>query len=372
MTFAGYTLRSLAGLHPRSLATVAGIAIAVATLVALVGLARGVSETLLDSLEARGAQVVVTEAGALDLMSSLLPEDLADRLAAHPGVSDAAPELARLTSLPDGTAVAVVGWPAGSFAFRELDLVRGRWLQPDDRAAVLLGSSFADKAGLAPGDSLMLFQAPFVVVGLVDAGSVLARNLAYVPLAQAQALTFRDGQATSVLLRLVPDEPDAREALLADLRASFPGFAIEASESLARQYTFGRIAQTLSLTISAVAMLAAVLVIFNTMSMAVTERRAEFALLSAIGWARWRIVAAILGEGTLLSLVGGLAGGGLGVATAHVVAHSSAAAGFIAPVISPGLLAVALGLSALVGLVGALVPALRATGRPPADVLRAR
>ena len=104
-------LRNLAYWQPRNIGALLGIMIAIASLVALIGLARGVQETLLNALETRGTDVLVTETGALDLISSIVPEELAADIAATPGVIAVAPELTRLTSLDDGRSVAVSSWP---------------------------------------------------------------------------------------------------------------------------------------------------------------------------------------------------------------------------------------------------------------------
>jgi putative ABC transport system permease protein len=372
MTALSLALRNLAGFHPRSLATIGGIMIAVASLVALVGLARGVASTLLDSLDARGADVVVTEAGNVDLMSSILPQDLVARALAVEGVAAAAPELARMTTLADGRSVVVVGWPADSFAWRGHDLQGGRLPGAGDGTVAILGQALAERGGLGLGDRLELFQTEFTVAGLVDAPSLLARNLIYVPLPAMQDLTFRDGLATSILVQLRPGRPEARAAAVERLRLALADYSVAPSERLVQQYSYGRIAEVLSLSISAVALLSAVLVIFNTMSMSVSERRGEIAIMAAVGWARWRIVAVLVGEAVALSLVAGLLGSALGVAVAHGVAHSPAAAGFIDPRITVGLVVSAIALSGVIGVVGALAPALAATARSPAAVLRGR
>lgn len=372
MTYLGLVLRNIGGVQPRSFATAGGILIAVASLVALIGLARGVAATLSDSLDARQVDVVMIEAGTFDLMSSVVPDTLAQEAAREPGIAAAIPELARLTTLADGRSVAVLGWPIDAFTWDGLELVAGRLPVAGDTHVAVVGAALADRLGLGPGEPVTLFHIEFTVIGTVTAPSLLGRNFFYLPLPTMQQVTFRDGVATSVVLQLAPGTPSERDTTLANLRARFAAYEVEPTEDLIEQYRYAQIAEILSLSISTVALLSAVLVIFNTMSMSVSERRGEIAIMSAVGWTRGRIVAVLLAEATLLSLVAGAAGCALGAVFARTVVRLPATAGFIDPQISAGLILWAMGLSACVGLLGALAPALGATSRSPAEVLRDR
>lgn len=267
----------------------------------------------------------------------------------------------------------VAAWRPGAFPLQGFDLVAGRAPRPDEPRAVLLGIGMAERLRLAPGDAMLLFQAEFRVAGIVDSPSLLARNLVIADLAEVQALTFRTGQATSINVRLSPELDDpGRQAVLARLRAAFPAHAVEGTEQLSQGHTFARISDALSISISIVALATAVLAVFNTMNMAVHERRAEIAILAAVGWRSRRIVALLLVEGLMITLLGGAAGVAAGVAMAQAVAGSDLVAGFIAPQIGAVLLGQALVISLAVGLAGSLVPALRAVRVPPADILRGR
>lgn len=369
MSLVRFALRNLTTWHPRTFGALAGITIAVASFVALVSLARGVEETLASSVTTRGTDAVVTEAGALDLISSIVPDRLAGEIAGLPGVAETAPELTRLTSLEDGRSVVVVSWPVGSFPWRSLEVVAGRLPDQGEPRVVAVGEGLADRAGFAVGDTLTVFHDDFQITGVVTGPSVLARTLVYAPLPDVQELTFREGQATSINLDLEPGDPGGT---VAALRKAHPDMTVEETEQMAENYLFGRIANVLALTISTVAMISAVLVIFTTMSTAVNARRGEIAILSAIGWPRWRVVWALLIEGAVLASVSGLIGIAAGVTIAKLVAAQPEIEGFVAPVFSMGLLVQAFLLSLAVGWIGTIVPALRATARAPAEILRSR
>jgi putative ABC transport system permease protein len=129
-------------------------------------------------------------------------------------------------------------------------------------------------------------------------------------------------------------------------------------------------------TIIAVIMgLGAVFGALNTMYTAVSSRTREIATLRALGFGSGPVVTAILSESLLLALVGGMIGAGLawlafdGYQTATLNWASFSAMTFAFDV-NGALVARALVLALLIGLVGGLFPALRAARQPVAMALR--
>jgi putative ABC transport system permease protein len=365
--------RNLRAQKIRTLATLAGVALAVASFVALVGLARGVGETLSVALETRGTDVVVTEAGSADLFASVISDSLVTEIAAIPGVDAAAAEMTRMTSLADGRSLIVSAWAEEAFPWQALTLVDGELPFAADTPTAAIGEGLAERYGLEVGQTIELFQSEFRIVGIVGARSVLARNLVMILLGDAQRLSFREGQATSISIRLDPDAPaEAHRQTIERLQATFPAYAVDETEKLASGYTFARIADVLAKAISIVAFASAVFAIFNTMSMSVHERRGEIAIMSAVGWPRRRIVVYIVVEGMLLTTVAGIAGAALGVVAAHSVSTTPTIAGFIHPEISVMLVVEAAAMSLAIGLAGSLLPALRTVSLSPASVLRGK
>jgi hypothetical protein len=217
--------------------------------------------------------------------------------------------MTRMTSLADGRSLIVSAWAEEAFPWQALTLVDGELPFAADTPTAAIGEGLAERYGLEVGQTIELFQSEFRIVGIVGARSVLARNLVMILLGDAQRLSFREGQATSISIRLDPDAPaEAHRQTIERLQATFPAYAVDETEKLASGYTFARIADVLAKAISIVAFASAVFAIFNTMSMSVHERRGEIAIMSAVGWPRRRIVVYIVVEGMLLTTVAGIAG----------------------------------------------------------------
>ncbi|MBV7377650.1 ABC transporter permease [Maritimibacter dapengensis] len=379
MTLSGIAFRNLAHRPWRTGLTFLGVVLAIAAYVALVGLVRGIEGTLLANFETRGADVIMTEAGAADMLSSVVPVAVTDDVRRVEGVAEASPELGRMTTIGEVTTSFVYGWPPEGWSWEALELTEGRFPVAGDGAAegavggVTLGVRLAERISAGPGDLVTIFSAPFIVTGLHTTDSVLNRNGAAMLLSDMQAQTYRDGFSTSIVVRFADTlSSTERDAAIATLSSQFPGLAVDETEAMVDDYVNVRIARILSWVVSTVAVVSAALAVMNTMAMAVNERRGEIAIMGAVGWPRGRIIRCLLLEGAWLTGAGSAIGIALGVAAAWLVARSPNVEGFVEPEIGVSLVcgAVALGLG--IGVVGTLVPAVRAALQDPASVLRGK
>lgn len=378
MTLTGIAALNLTHRPWRTGLTLLGVVLAIAAYVALLGLVKGIEGTLVESFSSRGTDVVLTEAGAADVLSSVVPVGLVDEVAQVEGVAAAAPELGRMTTVGENTTSFIIGWPADAFGMRAMEIVEGRFPLPEDRTetvagGITLGTRLAERLDVGVGDLVEVFATDFVVTGLYTSEGVMAMNGALTLIEDMQAQTYRDGQATSIVVQLSEDlSPVERDAAIARLSERFPDLSVDPTETLVQEYSNLRIATILAWVVSTVAVASAALAVLNTMAMAVNERRGEIAILGAVGWPRGRIVRLLMLEGAWLTIAGSALGILVGIAVAWIVAWSPQVEGFVEPVIDGTLLirAVAIGLG--IGLIGAYVPAIRAASEDPASILRGK
>jgi ABC-type antimicrobial peptide transport system permease subunit len=186
----------------------------------------------------------------------------------------------------------------------------------------------------------------------------------------------RTGTPSSLTVRL--SDPEAVAALDRDLKAD-PRFQLEAKQE--RRYyedqagPFSRFLLGLATFVSLVMGIGALFGAMNTMYAIVAARTREIGTLRALGFSRLSILAAFLLESSGLALVGGLIGcllafplDGFGVTTFGPSMNDVA----FAFRVTAGDVLVALCFALSMGILGGLLPALRAGGLPITTALRGR
>jgi putative ABC transport system permease protein len=371
MRLATIALRNLVRRPARSALTGLGVAIAVASLFALLSLARGVENAWRLSLDERGSHLVVYERGVVEILASSLPADLAASLADIPGIRAVAPELVSLAPVGDDAHALVTEWPLDSYLWRAMHLREGRLPRPGERGVVVLGETLAKALGRHPGEHVSLLYQEFEVIGIARFAGVMNNGVAFLPPPALQELLSRPGSTTLINIELVdPGDRRVIAAVRQRLAAVSPRAEVAETESLTRDNRVLGLLRAIGWATSAIALTMGLLAVVNTLMMAVAERTAEIGILSAIGWSRWRILAMILLEGMLLSVAGSVIGCVLGVVIAQWIAAMPAVRGFVEPEITLRLAAiVALALLALGGL-GPLYPAWRAMRLDPERALQ--
>jgi putative ABC transport system permease protein len=378
--------RGLGSRRLRSGLTALGIAIGIAAMVAVLGIADSSRATLLATLDRIGSNLLTVAPGQTFFgEDAVLPDDAASmigRIAPVEGVSAVSmtgATVRRTDQIPSSETggMAVQATDPNLLATLEGSLAAGRFI--DDAVgrhpAVVLGAVAADRLGitsLAGSPLVWIAERWWSVVGILDAFPLAPEidRSVLVGMEAARAYLDTDAPPTTIYVR-------ATDAFIADVRAvlpatanpesaeavlvSRPSDAIEARAAAATAFT------TLFLGLGAVALLVGGLGIANVMLMAVLERRNEIGLRRALGATRGHIVGQFLTEAILLAGAGGLAGAALGSAVAAGYATSQ---GWVVALPIAGCIAGVLG-AALVGAVAGLYPAVRAANLPPTESLRA-
>jgi putative ABC transport system permease protein len=374
-------LKNLVRRKLRSLLTISGIAVAIATVVTLVGISHGLKQSAADAFRSHDVDLVVVRAGTMQRMASSMNEKLAGRLQKMPDVAQVIPALTDVVSLGEEglIGVPVHGWPAASHVWESVRIADGRRLGEKDRGCVLLGSLLAQNLEKRVGDRVEIETKPFQVVGVYESPSVYEGRAALVLLPDLQQLMDRAGQVSEfmvVLDRKLADHSAAMEKLrdrIADLRDDERqplGLTALPTEQYVSHDMEIQLAGQMALATSLIALAIGSIGVLNTMLMSVLERTQEIGVLRAIGWPKIRIIKMVVCESCALSLAGALLGMIAGVGLTAALSRFPAARGMVRGDTSAGVLAAGFLVALAMGVAGSLYPAFRGAGLHPTEALR--
>lgn len=310
--------------------------------------------------------------------------ELADQRVIYAATAQATADVSALGRKLENAAIAGTG--AALPEIRELDVHAGRFFLPEEerRGAFVAVIGFDVAAALFPdrdplGATLRLAGRGFTVVGVQDrqgtAGGTSLDRYVWIPLPafervlgaprtlQVSGRATRGGSFDAAV--------DHARASLRARRGLRPGAADDfeiLTPTSARGFVTN-LADRVSaaaLPLTAMALLAAIVVVTNTTLVSVTQRIHEIGVRRAIGASREQVRREVLAESTLVALFGGL--GGLAAAAA-LLALVPASADFPLHVRGSGI-AHGLVASALAGVLSGLYPALRASRVDVATALR--
>lgn len=396
-------LESLAANKMRSGLTILGIVIGVASVIAMVSIGRGAQNTITGSIQGIGTNLLFVMRGGTEDVRNPKPITLGDAEAIAdpflaPSVSGVAPVLqgsGKLSIGGESTITTISGvtpdyGPVRNYAVTEGEFINEAHLL-GRASVVLLGPDVADKlfgrTEALVGETVRIEGQPFRVIGVMESkgGSSFSNqdDQVLVPLTTAQARLMRRSTRDRVDVLLVQaidaeSVPQASEEIAQILRARHRT-AIGADDfTTFTQQDFLDTASAITnvLTIflggiAAISLLVGGIGIMNIMLVSVTERTREIGLRKALGARKRDILIQFLTESSVLSLVGGLIGIGLGWTISFAVGRIAAASGTpLTPAVGPDIVLMATLFSTAVGLFFGLYPANRAANLEPVEALR--
>jgi putative ABC transport system permease protein len=371
LTFLGFVRKNLLRRRLRTLLTLCGIGMAIGAFVGLVGFSRAFEHEWLRIYSSSGTDIAVIQK---TFLNTSVDESAADKVKALPMVADAAPMIYNVMDLTQDVNALAFGWKAGSYEFQSLKILEGRAFR-DGQPEIMLGDLLAGNLSKKIGDSMEIQGSVFTVVGIYHGGSALEAGAVLMPLDQLQQLSSLQGKVSTIHIRLRPvpagESPDDyMKRAQARIEAVLPGLRAVPAVERAENNQFVRLAHASAFGTSLIALLIGILGIANTMAMSVFERTREIGILRALGWTRWHVLILIQLEAAVLGLVGGILGIALGWYALHLLSTLPQTASIVSTSFSVPLLAEALGIAFLAGLIAGALPAWRGAQLSPVEALR--
>jgi putative ABC transport system permease protein len=382
----GVNLRSLRERLGSSAVAVFGIVGVVVVFVGVLSMAEGFRS----AMKAAGDEdtVMIMRSGADTEMTSGISGEHARIIQDKPGIARdaggplASPELLVIVDHPlirSGTNANVPLRGVEPRAFKvhtNVRIVEGRAFEPG-RNEILVGRAASRQfSGLTVGSVVRWGDSEWTVVGLFEAGGSAAESELWCDAKVLQPAYRRGNSYQSVIVRLASHDSfdELKDALTTDPQLNVT--AIREPEYYERQsQTLQTVIRTVGVAIAALMGIGAVFGAINTMYNAVASRSREIATLRALGFGSVPVVVSVLAEAVALSFTGGVIGGlvawaafdGYQTSTMNFQSFSQVAFAFA---VTPSLLLVALAYAVLMGVLGGLLPAIRAARLPVVTALR--
>lgn len=403
------SVRSLLTNKLRSFLTMLGIIIGVGSVIALMSIGRGAQASILSTYDRLGTNMLVvvpssgeasTGMAGFALTTPTLTLTDAEAIERAYGVTSISPtnESFVMVSTANEEKYAVIeGVTPAYLDVMNHTLDRGQFIAQHDVSAramtIVLGSEtatslFGDRDPI--GQTVKMKGLRFTVIGVLEAvgGSMMGismDNVVYVPITTFQTRLFPQRTATgedsvqSISVRVtntdvMPDTMDDIKSILrrqhritADEKDDFSIITQDQVVDIINQVT-----GVFSIFLGAIASISLVvggIGIMNIMLVSVTERTREVGIRKAVGAKRRDILVQFLLEAGVLSLIGGAFGVLGGWAVSFLVSQIPISGMTIQSLVTPDIVALALGVSLVIGLTSGIYPAMRAARLNPIDAL---
>lgn len=372
----------------RSALTMIGMIIGVAAVIILVSIVSGLGKTIRNELNSFGANLLSVfpgnaegggpdnipvnrfEFGYADLLEQRIPE-LTDVVT---GIQTSGTAKYKNKEV---TGTIIQGVTGNYFRALNISVAEGRAFSKDEGSnVVVIGNTLKEKlfSSIDPlGKEVIVKDRRFRVVGVqAKRGSIFGQdqdNIVVIPAPAARRLLGVDRPSFFYIkveenrdINFVKEKVEKVLQKQIDVEDSFKVFTQEETMNLVN-----RILGTLSLAlggIAAISLIVGGVGIMNIMLVSVTERTREIGLRKALGARRSDILTQFLIEAVVISLMGGLLGVIVGIVLSGVINN------FVATEVNYFFVLLSFGVSALIGIIFGIAPAIRASKLSPIEALR--
>ena len=382
-------LRSLRVNLFRTILTLLGVVIGVASVVAMLAIGDGSKQDVMQRIAAMGTNLLVIRPGAPGIRPTgdlaMLVDADASAIAGLPNIQAAVPERStrmtlRFGGIDDQTTVTGV-WPGYTLA-HDWTVASGSFITDDDvngyAPVIVLGQTVVTNLfpdGSDPiGKYVLVHNVPFQVIGVLGAKGANTfgadmDDLAVVPLTTGYARLFGKRFVSTITVKVADAEQiDATEDAITSLleqRHRAIDFQVRNTASIlaTAEQTQGTLTTLLG-SVAAISLLVGGIGVMNIMLVSVTERTREIGIRMATGARMIDILLQFNTEALVVCAIGGAAGVVLGIGTAAIV-H-----GFGIPVVvSAGPATLAFSIAFMTGLLFGYLPARKAARLDPVVAL---
>ncbi|OQP83818.1 macrolide ABC transporter permease/ATP-binding protein MacB [Rhizobium rhizosphaerae] len=385
------SMRALRANLFRTVLTLLGIVIGVASVVAMLAIGNGAQQSVLSRIAAMGSDLLIIRPNMANFRGgeggsivSLIPSD-ADAILELPNVAFAVPEMSSTMTVRAGnrdTQTTVNGTVPQFPAAKSWEVGTGTFLSAADMTSyapvAVIGQTVADTlfadGEQALGQYILIKNIPFQVIGIMarkgaTAGGQDQDDAVLVPLSTGNLRLFGARNVRSITVQVQDDSAInvTQDQIQALLDARHKRQDTQITNMAAIRETFTETSNVLKIflgSIAAISLIVGGIGVMNIMLVSVTERTREIGIRMATGARARDILTQFIVEALVVSALGGVIGIALGLSIGGVAQALGVPVSF-----APGPVVLAFGSAFLTGLVFGYLPARNASRLQPAVAL---
>ena len=384
MRFGALIIKNLVRRPMRSALTLVALTTAIASVVSLIGISNGFTKSFGDIYSAHSIDIVVSRQGSADRLSSSIDQSFASQIEQLPQIKHAGAVLLETMSLEEeeiyglpAMGIAQDSWILNDYEFISQNDISGSQTETENEQKmspphiIWLGVHLAERLGVNAGDDVSLFGDPYEIAGVFKSPATWENGAMIFPIESLQELTDRQGQATYINCILSGNvSGEAAEKAIQAISALDERLLPLATGEFVETDTRMQLAGAMAWMTSAIALVIGAIGTLNTMLTSVMERTKEIGILRAIGWPKRRIVRMILLESCGLTILASVIGTVLAVVLTQALSQAPVVKGILTPAINLTVVLQGFGLAIGIGLLGAILPAWRASRMLPTEAFR--
>jgi putative ABC transport system permease protein len=371
---------------------VLSVVVAAAAIVAVVTTFSAATEGLYEESNQFGANIIVrpevtniplvegsTSIGSLSTGENYIEESEIPKIHTiqnNSNLAVVAPRLYGVAKLGDSNVVVMGVDPEKEKTLKPWWKVQGRWMaantsENSEKPEVMVGSDIAGPLGLKEGTPITLSQGNISVeaqvAGVIESTGGNEDGYVILPLAASQYLLSKEGKVSSLEVRALCNDCPVEE-ISRQIEEVFPGLeARSMSQIVETEMAVVEHTESSAMAVSIITLLVSTLTVASTMLASVNEKLKEIGIMRAVGASDRQVVSMLLFEGAIIGIIGGGIGFAIGTAASAIAAPMLVS---VSPPTMWEILPGVAGICIVTGMIASIIPAKRALGVDPAEVLR--
>jgi putative ABC transport system permease protein len=258
--------------------------------------------------------------------------------------------------------------PNNTFDTSSMDIVMTSGSFFSSHHQVVIGKLVSEELNKTVGDKIKLADEEFEIVGIYESGDP-SYNTVMAPIGDLQEIMDEEGQIS--MIYVYAENNASVDAITNKINDSYGEelTTVTSASDLKQMAEMLDMLDVFKWGISLLAIVIGGIGIINTMIMSVYERTREIGVLRAVGWRKSRILTMILGESLVLTISSAFIGTVLIVSILEILSWLGYLSVF-SPIFTWEVIAQGFAVAIVVGLIGGIYPAYRASKLPPTEALR--